>query len=339
MDFDSFLKSIWTLFFDPQKRIFIGYIFSAILIAFFWLIFCRKFSPRHAIQKIFDKNILLSTSSGADARVFLINRVFTFFISPFLITQLVIATVIFNALLRFDWNVTALGSLLSKPAVVAMFTFFVFLMDDFTKYIVHRWMHKWAFLWAFHKVHHSAEHLTPLTIFRTHPMEGILFSLRSAVSQGISISLFFYTFGSKVDLATVLGVNVFIFFFNVLGSNLRHSHIGIRYWRWLERILISPAQHQLHHSIAVEHHDKNFGATLALWDWLFGSLHESVETDNLVLGVTEETEQNPHSLTVLYLRPFSESARAVSYALTAMIKKTKDRLTRVLDGATYNIEK
>ena len=64
------------------------------------------------------------------------------------------------------------------------------------------------------------------------------------------------------------GVNIFIFLFNVFGSNLRHSHIGISYWKWLEFILISPAQHHLHHSVSKEHHDKNFGVSLAIWDWI-----------------------------------------------------------------------
>ena len=66
-----------------------------------------------------------------------------------------------------------------------------------------------------------------------------------------------------------------------MGSNLRHSHVGIQYWKWVEYIFISPAQHQLHHSIAKEHHDKNFGAALAIWDWLFGSLHHSVDFETL----------------------------------------------------------
>ena len=99
-----------------------------------------------------------------------------------------------------------------------------------------------------------------MTVFRTHPLEGIIFSLRSAITQAIGISIFFYLFGNLVSLYTIVGVNIFVFVFNILGSNLRHSHIGIRYWKWLEYIFISPAQHQLHHSIAFEHHDKNFGA-------------------------------------------------------------------------------
>ena len=113
-------------------------------------------------------------------------------------------------------------------------------------------------------------------------------------------------FGDKVDLYTVLGVNVFIFCFNVAGSNLRHSHIGIRYWPWLEYIIISPAQHQLHHSIAEKHYDKNFGVTLALWDWLFGSLIHSEDTEDLTLGVVDKCDWSPHSLKKLYLYPFLE---------------------------------
>ena len=99
---------------------------------------------------------------------------------------------------------------------------------------------------------------------------------------------FVFLFGNNVDLVTILGANIFVFLFNIFGSNLRHSHIGIRYWKWLEYFLISPAQHQVHHSISINHHDKNFGAAFAIWDWIFGSLHHSEDTDKLVLGIEKK---------------------------------------------------
>ncbi|MFT4517781.1 MAG: sterol desaturase/sphingolipid hydroxylase (fatty acid hydroxylase superfamily) [Halioglobus sp.] len=34
---------------------------------------------------------------------------------------------------------------------------------------------------------------------------------------------------------------------------------------------ISPAQHQIHHSIDPQHVDKNYGATLSVWDGLLYS--------------------------------------------------------------------
>ena len=145
-----------------------------------------------------------------------------------------------------------------------------------------------------------------MTVFRTHPLEGIIFSLRSSITQAISISSFIFLFGDSVSLYTVLGVNIFVFIFNILGSNLRHSHVGIRYWRWVEYIFISPAQHQLHHSIAREHHDKNFGAALAIWDYLFRSLHHSVEFETLELGIEKNQKDESHNLKDLYISPFIE---------------------------------
>ena len=317
--------SVFEHFFDPKKRLFIGYLIAALGIAFFWLLISKKLTIRNALRKIFDRSVFFSTSSRADFKVFLINRAFTFFISPLLLTQLVVATFIFNLLLKIDWGTWSFALEPSKAVVVASFTFCVFVLDDFTKYIVHRWMHKWPLLWSLHKVHHSASHLTPITIYRTHPLEGIVFSLRSAFTQGLSIAVFFYLFGNQVDLFTVLGANVLVFAFNVAGSNLRHSHIGIQYWRWLEYILISPAQHQLHHSIAEEHYDKNFGATLALWDWLFGSLHHSVETEGLALGVSDDTSDAAHGLYALYVLPLLEMGRY----FTTKTKELKPALGRV----------
>jgi sterol desaturase/sphingolipid hydroxylase (fatty acid hydroxylase superfamily) len=250
MWFLDFFSNIFEHFSDPKKRIFLGYIFISIGIAFFWLILQKKLSLRQAFWKIFDKKVFFSKSSKSDYSVFVINRIFTLFISPLLLTQMAIATIIFHLLHKIDLFNASVFSNFSKVWIVLLFTVFVFILDDITKYFVHRWMHKWPILWSLHKVHHSATKLTPLTIYRTHPLEGIVFSLRGAFTQGTSISIFVYLFGNSVDLITILGVNIIVFTFNIAGSNLRHSHIGIRYWNWLEYIFISPAQHQLHHSIA-----------------------------------------------------------------------------------------
>ena len=231
---------------------------------------------------------------------------------------MVIASAIFYWLHGISW--LSSGSFQNVPDyfVVFLFTFFIFLLDDFSKYWVHRWMHKWPILWALHKVHHSAEVLTPITVYRTHPLEGIVFTLRGTFTQGVSISTFIFFFGNSVDLYTVLGANILLFLFNTAGSNLRHSHIGIRYWGWLEYILISPAQHQLHHSIDVKHHDKNFGAALAIWDYLFGSLHHSVEIDDLKLGVDNQ-ERDFNKLSTLYFSPIIEIKNILKKSIQSLI--------------------
>ena len=302
----EYLSNIGNQFIDPKKRVFVVYIGISILIAFLWFILLRKYSLFAAFEKIFDKKIFFSKSAKSDYKVFLINQLIMMTISPFLITQLTIATALYFYFHTIDWLSVGMFKETLPILVIIAFTTFQFTIDDFSKYIVHRFMHKWPILWSLHKVHHSATVLTPMTVFRTHPLEGIIFSLRSSITQAISISSFIFLFGNSVSLYTVLGVNIFVFIFNILGSNLRHSHVGIRYWRWVEYIFISPAQHQLHHSIAREHHDKNFGAALAIWDYLFRSLHHSVEFETLELGIEKNQKDESHNLKDLYISPFIE---------------------------------
>lgn len=281
-----------------------------VLIALVWLVAVRRSSVKSAFKDVFDRRILFSRSALADYQIFLINRAFTLFISPLLVSQLAIATLLYYALHDVDFLQRGLFNDTPTGVIVALFTITIFIVDDCTRYLVHRWMHRWPLLWAIHKTHHSAETMTPITVYRTHPLEGILYSLRGAIAQGFTMAVFLFFFGNAVDLYTVLGVNVLSFVFHVTGSNLRHSHISIRYWPWLEHILMSPAQHQVHHSIAREHHDKNFGVAFAVWDWLFGSLHLSEPGRELTFGLPA-SEAHPSRLLDIYFRPFADMGRYV----------------------------
>ena len=329
--FLNYFSTIGDQFTDPKKRVFIFYIIISILIALLWFVFNKKLTFKNSFIKIFNKKIFFSKSAKSDYKIFLINQFIMMLISPLLITQLTIATALYFYFHSINWLSVGMLKEISAIYVIITFTIFQFFLDDFSKFIVHRWMHKWPILWSLHKVHHSATVLTPMTVFRTHPLEGIVFSLRSSVTQALSISSFVFLFGSSVNLYTVLGVNVFVFLFNLFGSNLRHSHIGIRYWHWLEYILISPAQHQLHHSISIKHYDKNFGAALAIWDWIFGSLHHSVEFDEIKLGIKKNKDEEIHNLKILYLQPIIE----INNRITSNIKKLKTKLINFLLKRKY----
>ena len=245
MDFSETLFSVFSDFADPKKRIFVGYLFLSLLIALGWLVFLRREGAKAALRKTFDRKVFFSKSAIADYKIFVINQLITLFISPLLLTQIAIATSIYFLLHRQEVLSSAAFADLPNAVIVSLFSVTMFVVDDLSKYLLHRWMHRWPLLWAIHKVHHSAETLTPITVYRVHPLEGVLYGMRSAIAQGFVLSVFFFAFGDAVDLYTVVGVNVLVFVFHVTGSNLRHSHIDIRYWPWLEHILISPAQHQL----------------------------------------------------------------------------------------------
>ena len=303
LDFFSGLVSEVT---NPQKRVFIGYLTSALCIAFLWLFFVEKRKIKDATSFIFSKQIWLSKSSLADFKLLLLNRIILSAGSAAIVSQITISAFLYECL--HSQNIVQPLTFYSTPAIVVAisFTLFFFLLDDFSRFFVHRMMHKVPFLWAFHQVHHSAKTMTPFTIFRTHPVEGLIFLIRTSIVQGIAISLFIYLFGNKVDLVTIFGASVGVVIFHSLGSNLRHSHIKIRYPKFVERILISPGQHQIHHSVEQQHYDKNFGVALAIWDLMFGSLAFSEKKEHKFgLNTKFGKKQN---LLHLYFYPFKSAS-------------------------------
>ncbi len=64
--------------------------------------------------------------------------------------------------------------------------------------------------------------------------------------------------GYLPSMPVLLGVPVLMFMFNLLGYNLRHSHIWLRWPGKWAMIFGSPAHHQIHHSCHPDHIDKNF---------------------------------------------------------------------------------
>ncbi|WP_135075559.1 sterol desaturase family protein [Terasakiella sp. SH-1] len=307
--FLSYWQGTFDLVINPQKRLFWGYLLSACLLAFFYLFFIRKNSPHTSVRQIFGKDIWWSPSAKSDYLIILINKLVMMGVVPLLIGKLVIATFIFENLHHVFDGRTQIATGLSDHTIALIFTLSLFLLEDGSKYLVHRWLHTVPFLWAFHKVHHTAETLTPLTVLRVHPVEGILFALRAIFVQAVCLGSFFFFFGNRFELIDVLGANAVLFVFHITGSNLRHSHVWLPYWPFLEHLLISPAQHQIHHSVAERHYDKNYGAVLAVWDWMGKSLYLSKGEENIHFGVVGE--ETPHHLKTVYLTPFTEALQAL----------------------------
>ena len=173
---------------------------------------------------------------------------------------------------------------LSITTVMVLFSLCYFLFSDFSRFILHVAMHRIPLLWKIHRLHHSATVLTPLTVYRIHPLEMFLYSLRLLFVMSLTAGFFAWLFQGHISGLSILGVDALGFAFNFFGANLRHSHIPLSFGR-LERIFISPAQHQIHHSNKTSDYDKNFGTCLALWDRLFNSWRAGKSTQKLRFGL------------------------------------------------------
>ena len=318
----DYLALLCDSFLNAQKRVFWGYLAAALFLALIFQSLYAKSPIRHSFSYIFSLDIWFSASARADYKMLLINQAIMMGIVPKLVTQLAVATVLFEAMhLWFNGRIL-LWTEAPGWFIAAFFTVSLFLMDDVTKYFVHRALHRWPLLWHFHRVHHSAETLTPLTVYRTHPIEGVIFALRSVFVQAVMVTVFIYFFGDRATLATLLGANAMLFVFNVTGSNLRHSHVRISYGRFLEHIFISPAQHQIHHSRHSRHHDMNFGAVLAVWDWIGGSLYCEQKEETYIFGVGDGKAPR-HDLKSLYWNPCVDATGSIFSAFRKGIFKMK----------------
>ena len=196
------------------------------------------------------------------------------------------------------------NTLLTHWIIVTLYTASLFLFSDFTRYWLHRLLHKSELLWAFHQVHHSAEVLTPITFYRVHPVESVLFGFRYALSTGFVTGIFLYLFGAQLSLFDILGVNALHFIALFIGSNLRHSPVPLAYYHCLEHWFISPKQHQQHHTPAYS--NKNFGGVLAIWDTLFNTLqtNSNLPSNIKVYGLKAEESLRLHSIKDLLFKPF-----------------------------------
>tara|TARA_A100001037_G_scaffold96293_1_gene87716 strand:+ start:2250 stop:3227 length:978 start_codon:yes stop_codon:yes gene_type:complete len=307
---NEYLPQLLDSFVNPQKRVSLGYLLIALLIAFCWNAWLMKAQSVKGLGKVWESlfaaKIWFSNSAVSDYKLMFINRAIMMLINPAMLSKLAVATFFYFLFLDVFKNTPAIFENWPVWTAPVLYTIFLFLFDDFSRFFIHRCLHRWPILWAFHKIHHTAETLTPFTVYRTHPVEGVIFSLRATFVQAISISLFVSLFGKNIDLVEIFGVNILLFIFNITGSNLRHSHVSIRYPRFLEFILISPAQHQVHHSIDPQHHDCNYGAAFAIWDYFGNSLQLSKESKNLRFGIIDKYKFNEHTLRGLYLNPFVE---------------------------------
>lgn len=290
---------------DANKRIYWGYLLSSVVLAL--LVYKTVPSPKSVFgffKFLFPKKIYTDKSAKQDYVLLITNKLIKAALFPLVVFGSVpIALFIADSLSTLFSGFEALQW--SKWAIMLTFTSILFLFDDFTRFFLHYLLHKVPFLWEFHKVHHSAKVLTPFTIYRSHPVENLFYACRMSIAQGGAIGVGYFLFGASehLNMIAIVEANVFIFLFNIFGSNLRHSHIWLSFGDKVENIFISPAQHQMHHSVAVKHFDKNFGTALAVWDKLFGTLVKASTVDGVKVGLSEK-EADHSSIVKIYAEPF-----------------------------------
>jgi sterol desaturase/sphingolipid hydroxylase (fatty acid hydroxylase superfamily) len=285
---------------DPEDRLFFPYLLSSLALAYF--VYHRSKIRGSFWRYVFPKDVWLGRSAMVDYGLIFFNAAFkVFLIGPYLLFGIYLSYHVELLLPEvFGYPNVALTS----TQTIILYTIVLTVALDLSIYLIHRLMHVIPIFWEFHKVHHAATTMTPFTKYRSHPVELILITVTVTLTMGVVTGIFQYLSPHPIKEATLIGANVLSLGFMVFGSNLRHSHIQLKYFKWLERVLLSPYQHQIHHSDNPEHYDRNLGSKLAIWDWMFGTLLRSDQVEDIRFGIGKDDEANYSSLWKNLSTPF-----------------------------------
>jgi sterol desaturase/sphingolipid hydroxylase (fatty acid hydroxylase superfamily) len=132
----------------------------------------------------------------------------------------------------------------------------VLIVGELPGYWVHRLEHQWDGLWRFHAVHHSAPRLYWLNAGRFHPIDSFL------------------TFAPAYLLLVVLGSGeLMLSYFGLITAIhgiFQHANVQLRLGP-LNWFFSMAELHRWHHSRTMFEANHNYGQTISIWDWVFGT--------------------------------------------------------------------
>ncbi|MEE8526308.1 MAG: sterol desaturase family protein [Thermoanaerobaculia bacterium] len=135
----------------------------------------------------------------------------------------------------------------------------LFLVRDFVQWNTHRLLHRVPFLWQFHKVHHSVEQMGFAAHLRYHWMETVVYRTLEYLPLAM--------IGFGIDDFFVVHI------FTLAVGHFNHSNLRVPLGS-LKFVLNNPQMHIWHHAKhlpADRSYGMNYGLTLSLWDYLFGT--------------------------------------------------------------------
>ncbi|MEQ9261723.1 MAG: sterol desaturase family protein [Owenweeksia sp.] len=181
----------------------------------------------------------------------------------------------FNDLLAyFGIQNTVAIEISSWPVWAQLLTLFI--VADFIQWNVHRMLHRIPLLWEFHKVHHSVKEMGFAAHLRFHWMETIVYK----TLQYIPLAMI----GFGIDDFLLVHL------FTILIGHLNHANLNWNYGP-LKYVFNNPRMHIWHHARELPEKHRygvNFGLSLSVWDYVFGTAHIPHEGPDIELGFEDD---------------------------------------------------
>lgn len=188
-------------------------------------------------------------------------------------------------ILAYGWMLDKLALVhIQNTLIVYVIAFFTL---DFAGYWSHRWSHHVNIFWNLHIIHHSSEEF------------NLACALRQSISNIINPFTFLLLPAALLGVpAQVIAIVAPLHLFAQFWYHTRHiNKMGV-----LEKIIVTPSHHRVHHAINPEYLDKNLGQIFIFWDKLFGTFQEELPDKPCVYGITRPVHTwNPIKINFLHL--------------------------------------
>lgn len=178
----------------------------------------------------------------------------------------------------------------------------LFIAEDLIFYLLHYIDHHSRLFWAVHVTHHSSEHFNLTTGFRSSVFQPLYRFI-------YFIPLVFLGF-HPTDIVVMYSVTQI---YGILVHTALVGKLG-----WLEKILVTPSHHRVHHASNVEYLDKNMGMCLIVWDKIFGTFQEELEEVRPKYGLTTplDSPSIPHTI----FHEWKQMKRDLNQSLPLLVK-------------------
>ncbi len=150
------------------------------------------------------------------------------------------------------------------------------LVADFIYYWEHRIAHEVRLLWTQHAVHHSSRDMNIITAVRFGPFEGVWAVI-------VHVPMILMGFSAEV----AIGAQIVVLAYQTWLHTELIGKLGPVEW-----VLNTPSHHRVHHGCDDKYLDKNYAGILIIWDRMFGTFQEEIETPRYGLK-RDFDSQNP----------------------------------------------
>ena len=157
--------------------------------------------------------------------------------------------------------------------------FIAFIAIDFASYWIHRLNHKINIFWNQHIIHHSSEEF------------NLACALRQSISNLIGFSALFLIPAAFLGIPSEVILTLSpLHLFAQFWYHTRHiGKLGL-----LEYLIVTPSQHRVHHAINPIYIDKNLAAIFCIWDRIFGTFQEELDSEPPIYGTLKPVQSwNP----------------------------------------------